>query len=326
MKERYAISLIVPVYNAERYVGKCVRSLMEQSLENIEFIFIDDNTPDGSFEVITEIVEQYPNRIQHIRLLRHSSRRGASASRNTGIEQAKGKYLSFCDADDWIDKDGIKSMVEVALSHDADIVYTDFFYTFPDKEVVKRQQIDENPKLCIRAMLTEKMHGSLCNKAYKKSLFSEHSIVFNEKADLWEDLYANVQLFYFSNKIVYLPKAFYHYVQYKSDSLSSVKNDKRLKGIFMNTSFIIDFLEKHGDTDTYKNEIQILKLAAKQTLLFTLDLNNFKKWQAIYPESNADILSFSALPLHLRIVGWFSAQEIWPVVKFWLLLKGMKKN
>ena len=109
------VSVIVPVYKVEQYIEKCVRSLMEQTMkEGIEFIFINDCTPDDSMQILESVVGEYPDRADQVVIWNNSSNVGVSESRRKGIELAKGEYIGWCDSDDWCEKEMFEKMCKVA--------------------------------------------------------------------------------------------------------------------------------------------------------------------------------------------------------------------
>lgn len=99
----YKISIIIPVYRVENYISRCCKSLFGMRFQDVEYLFVDDATPDGSIAVIESVLNEYPHRKAHVRLLTHSQNRGVACARNTGIEAATGEYIAFVDADDWIE-------------------------------------------------------------------------------------------------------------------------------------------------------------------------------------------------------------------------------
>ncbi|MEA4968038.1 MAG: glycosyltransferase family 2 protein, partial [Bacteroidaceae bacterium] len=99
------ISVIIPVYNAELYFEKCLRSLFEQTFGGIEFVFINDNTPDNSFNILENVLADYPDRKKQIKIINNKYNIGSGASRNIGLTVADGEYIVFCDSDDWCDLD-----------------------------------------------------------------------------------------------------------------------------------------------------------------------------------------------------------------------------
>ena len=121
------VSVIVPVYNVEKYIERCVRSLFEQTLDDIEYIFVDDCSPDNSISIVKSVSEDYPNRKNNIKYCIHNKNRGLTSTRNTGLAVATGDFIAHCDSDDWVTKDAYQIMYEAAISEDADMTICDFF-------------------------------------------------------------------------------------------------------------------------------------------------------------------------------------------------------
>lgn len=320
----YLISVIVPFYKVENYMERTVRSLFGQSAQEIEYIFVDDCGGDRSLSILEDLLQEYPQRQPHVRIVRNKTNLGSSESRNQGLSVATGQYIAFCDGDDWLDKDGLEEMAGLAVKENYDIIWTDFYFDWPGKERVCKQASDLDPSRCISGLLTERLHGALWNKLYKRSLFEKFKIRFNTGANLWEDLSINIQLFYRAKNVGYLPKPFYHYFQ-GGESLTRSSSLDGLEHIAVNATYIIDFLKQNAGQQ-FDDELMILKLASKQTYLFGRDMASLKKWKNIFPESNNSILRFSVLPVHFRILGWCVAKDIWPLPWLWLKAKGLKKR
>ena len=104
------VSVIIPVYNAGKYIERCVRSLFEQTLDDIEYIFVDDCSPDDSMDVLQKVLSEYPQRKENVTLIRHKANTGQSGARKSGMHVAKGEYIIHCDADDWVDLDMYERM------------------------------------------------------------------------------------------------------------------------------------------------------------------------------------------------------------------------
>ena len=118
------VSVIVPVYNVSKYVERCVRSLMEQTCPDIEYIFVDDATPDDSMAVLERVLEDYPQRLANVRILHNMQNQGLAKSRFIGMDEAAGEFVLHCDSDDWMEQDMVQAMLEAALAHDADNMHT----------------------------------------------------------------------------------------------------------------------------------------------------------------------------------------------------------
>lgn len=324
MNYPYQVSIIIPFYNVATFIEKSARSLLNQRFESIQYIFVDDASTDISLDLLKRLINEFPNRVEDITILENKSNLGSSGSRNKGLEIVKGKYLTFCDGDDTIDENGILEMFNAIESSKADILWTDFYYSYPDSEKLSIQAVVEDKNEFIKNLLQEKVHGALWNKLYKFSLFQDHKIKFIPNRDMWEDLYLNIQLFHFATKITYLPKAYYHYVQFNSSSLGTRNNPKKLEDILFHCQAIIEFLAANSNK-TYLNEIASLKFAAKQTLLFSTEINSFKRWITIYPEVNDQAFQTNRLPLHLKTIAWLTSQNMWGIIKIWINIKNRKQ-
>ena len=119
------VSVIIPVYGVEPFIERCARSLFEQTLEDMEFIFVDDCSPDRSVEILNKVVSEYPNR--NVSVWKQSINCGVSAVRELALSKATGEYLGFCDSDDWVDSNMYKTLVETAEAQDADVVGCGFW-------------------------------------------------------------------------------------------------------------------------------------------------------------------------------------------------------
>ena len=312
------ISVIVPVYKAETFIKRCAESLFQQTMKDgVEFIFVNDCTPDNSMQILKDVASGYPDRLHQIHYVNRSLNRGVSSSRNTGLALAKGEYIFYADADDCADSEMLADMYRAAKEHDADIVRCDFICSFSTYEQRINQNSEADPMECIKLLLSEKLHGALWTKLVKRTLYTDNEIFFYDGN--WGDLRASVQLFYYAKKITYVSKAYYHYIQYNLHSLSVKNLDKRLHDMMRQTDGIIEFLNSRNVR--MDKHIHYLKLATKQTLLFTCDKILFRKWLQIYPESNKYIWSYPSLPLHLRIVGGCTTLKLWPLIDLWIWLK-----
>lgn len=223
------VSVIIPVYNVEKYIEHCARSLMEQTLMDIEYIFVDDCTPDHSMEILQRVLTDYPERLENIRIIHHTQNSGSAAVRNTGLQIAQGEYIIHCDSDDWVEPDMYKAMYAKAKETDADIVVTDFYYECADHTSIQEQNYPDNPLFCVKKMLAGELHCGTWNKLVRKAIYVENNISFPDGVNMWEDVLTTISLCFHSAKIVYLPKAYYHYVQFNANSYTQRMSEKSLR-------------------------------------------------------------------------------------------------
>ena len=217
------VSVIIPIYKAEDYIRRCVVSLFNQSLEEMEYIFIDDESPDNSISIIEEIITEYPNRKDSCIILKNKVNLGVGESRQRGLDIAKGEYVIHCDPDDWVESTMYESMYLKALENNADMVICDFIIErIKTKTVVSQNLINFSSNHIIKELISGRIHGSLCNKLIRRELFSKFEIKFPSGLNICEDLMMCLSILKQNIIVSYIPVAFYHYDQYSNNnSLSS---------------------------------------------------------------------------------------------------------
>ena len=202
------VTVIVPVFNAEKYIHKCIQSLLDQTYKNIEIILVDD----GSTDRCPQICDEYAAKYQQVRTI-HQKNTGVSSARNHGLEMATGTKIAFVDSDDWVQPAMIEEMVSVAEEHAADIVICDWviFEHGEEKGEAQTQAIHNSaPMEQIRDEFLMDYHPNyMCNKLFNKDLFT--GIRFPENMKYYEDMYIHAELFCRCKKAFYLAKPFYCY-------------------------------------------------------------------------------------------------------------------
>ena len=215
------VSVLVPIYNVEKYIERCARSIFEQAYENLEIIFVNDCTPDNSVGVLRKVLAEYPNRIAQTQIINHEKNLGLAGARLTGLKTSTGKYIQNIDSDDYIDKNMISDMVALAEQENADITICDFMYVYTNK----KEHIYVNPPLdplsCLECVLVGIVHSSVCNKLIRRDLFINNRIHQFVGLDLREDFSVLYKLVYYCKRIAYLPKAYYYYRQNASSMVNN---------------------------------------------------------------------------------------------------------
>ena len=170
------MSVIIPVYNVERFIVRCATSLMEQSCQNVEYIFIDDATADNSIALLRNVIGRYPDRIKDVKIVSHATNLGLPAARNTGLGIATGEYVFHCDSDDFVDADMLSELYSVAKISNADIVWCDWFLSFKKNERYMKQPEYTEPIAALKAMLCGIMKFNVWNKLVRRNLYIENNI------------------------------------------------------------------------------------------------------------------------------------------------------
>ena len=219
------ISVIITIYNSENYITPCVNSLFNQTLEEIEYIFINDATQDNSIEKLHCIIGDFPNRKPSVKIINLNKNKGVSNARRIGLENATGEYIIHCDSDDWIDKDMYERLYQKAKETDADIVGCNFRHEFSDIQYDFHQQYSDSMEENIRRLINGKIFPSLCTSLTRRKLIEESNIFFPQGLNMGEDLYFNIQLYLHAKNIVGMDWAPYHY-RHTEDS-SCVKRTRK---------------------------------------------------------------------------------------------------
>lgn len=243
------VSIIVPVYNVEKYIKRCLDSLVNQTLEDIEIIVVNDGSPDNSQLIINKYKKQYPNKIKSY----IKSNSGLSDTRNYGLKKAKAEYIAFLDSDDWVETNIYEKMYKKAIEGNFDMVVCDLKYAGIGAEKYVSSKFKKD--LCDKQEIKESMidiYPAVWNKLYDRKLF-ETNIRF--KKDVWyEDVEFIHRLYPYINSIGVVKEPLIYYFQ-REGSITSTYNNK-LYNYIDNLNGIIDFYKEKGFYDEYKKELE----------------------------------------------------------------------
>lgn len=219
-----AISVIVPVYKAEKYIHRCLDSIINQTFKDFELILVDDGSPDRS----GEICDEYAAKDKRVKVI-HKENGGVASARQCGIDAATGEYTIHADPDDWMELDMLKCMYNAIKEDNADLLITDFYFNKENKEIYCKQPIRSlKQEDILKSALTE-LHGSMCNKLLKTSIYKENNIKFIESIDFCEDVLFWLQILQSQNlKINHLQKAFYHYDLFSNNCSITRKGSQKM--------------------------------------------------------------------------------------------------
>lgn len=214
------ISVIIPIYKAEKYIERCVRSLMEQTIEeDIEFIFINDCTPDNTLIVLNKTLIEYPHRLQQIRILHNPFNMGPHNSRLRGINEAKGDYIGFCDADDWISPTMYKKMLNATDNCTKDIIVSNYIEEKKTGDSTFTLQSFEHPHDALANMHNwHKFSWAMWNQLIRREIIKEE-IQHIYPTKFREDTYLMMRCYFMAKSIAYIPEALYHYNLLGTESL-----------------------------------------------------------------------------------------------------------
>lgn len=324
------ISVIIPVYNVEHFVERCVTSIMNQTYtEDVECIIVNDCTPDRSMEIVEKVIAKYNGLIQ-FKLLHHEYNRGIAAVRNTGLDAAIGDYVIYIDSDDYCEPDMLEKMYTKAIVEDADIVIADFWRTYETCEIYSLQKVPETVVGRIKALLTGTLSWAMWNRMYRRSLFIKNHIKNVEGIDYGEDFLLNIYLHYYAMKVVHVPYAFVHYVESNTSSYTKAMSLKSLQCVLKREKVVMSFCDNLG----LKQELIPYLLGMRMFNRFTLLLHSKgslqKEWNVLYydiPLSFAFryLLTSNLVSLYWKIPLFFaSLKMLMPfnlMRKLWIMLR-----
>ncbi len=309
-----SLSVIIPIYRVEGFIGRCAESLMCQTLkEGVEFIFVDDATPDGSMRVLQEVLNHHPERKGQVSILHHKQNLGLPAARNTGLSVAQGKYIFHCDSDDYVESNMLEVLLEMAEKEEADFVWCDWYLTFTEGERYMSQPAYVTPMEILRAMLSGGMKYNVWNKLVRRSLYTDNDIQFPAGYGMGEDM-TMIRLAACASRVAYVPRAFYHYVKTNANAFSQTYSERHLQELQHNVNETVHFiLDRYGKE--WNREVAFLKLEAKFSFLISDGKGGeYRRWTAWYPEANAYILHNTYVSVRSRMIQWFAAHN-----QFWLV-------
>lgn len=297
------LSVIIPIYNVSAYIERCVRSLMLQTLtEGIEYLFINDCTPDDSMQKLQQVLNEYPHRRDQVRIIEMERNSGQAAVRTRGIKEARGEYIIHCDSDDWVEPLMYDSLIKKAIETDADIVSSAAYVHRKEGVSIQKEPYDEVSGQTVMRNLWQKpcLSVALWNKVVRRSIFMDNQIFPFEGINVGEDSGLMLRVFYHAKKIICLDNAFYHYDLTRETSISHRKKEERWQDAKRVITLVDEYYQKKPDYKDFLLGLSFLKFQFKTDFIF--DKGNLREWKNSFPEVNHDILKFRLLPLKTRLV------------------------
>lgn len=316
------VSVIVPVYCVERYIARCARSLFEQTLADIEYIFIDDASPDNSIEIIQKILEQYDYRKSQVHFYRMDHNSGLASVRKFGILHASGDYVYCCDSDDWVVSTACEKMYNTAIEQCSEAVLCDYFLTDGNNNRYELSGYVPDKDKCIRRLMLGKGVLTHWNKLFKRELYED---IYFPTDSMGEDYCMIIQLLLSCSKISYVNEALYNYYR-NPESITSTKLIDRHKILnnfhqsFHNMEILSLFLEEHGFLSEYESEVNAMKLYQKNLLFKIINQKGmFALWKNAFPELGFSILFDRNVLLKERVKYFIITTRLYPLIS-WIFI------
>ena len=301
------VTILMPIYKVEQYLEKTLTSVFTQTYNNIDYVFVNDCSPDNSLKVLTDTISKFGIASERYVIVNHQHNEGIAVSRSDCIAKATGDYVYFVDSDDWVEPDAVEKMVEASLGGTVDLVGCDFAKDFLSGEVTFHH---ENYSTSCRENLLKCLNYEIGTVLWKilirRSLFNH--ITIKPHIDIVEDYIISIKLYYYAHNFVSIPQAFYHYVQYNQARVSL----QTLWSVRMHIEGVKEieaFCREKGLYDDYvEQQLNLRKFNIKSNFL-TKHLLDYDASKNTFPEAS-----------HVWIKMGYSRKER---LKFWLAEYGM---
>lgn len=275
--ENKKVSILVPVYGVEKYIERCVRSLFEQTYENIEYVFVDDCTKDKSIEILNSVLAEYPNRKKQAKILHHDKNRGLSAARNTALDASTGNYLMHVDSDDYLRKDAISLLVARINQKSSQVLIFSYSIVKSDGVYPVPLQV-ENKVSLINNYLSNRIPASMWNKFYDSEFYKATEVRSEEGINQGEDYVVVPRIIYKAERIDWLEDTLYYYEQSNVSSYSNNINETSINNMKRADDLLFGFFINVEDKDKFARSLKVLYA---RSALFLLKTGNRESWSKI---------------------------------------------
>lgn len=315
MNQSIKVSILMPVYKVEQYLKKTLSSIFTQTYQNIDYVFVNDCSPDNSLQVLKDTITKHGIEESRYTIINHELNEGIAVSRADCIANAKGGYVLFVDSDDWIEPDMVQTLLDATDNGEIDIVGSDIAVDHLDgKTTYHHEKYAETCRENLIKCLNYDINTVLWKLLIRRSLFDNFTIT--PHVDIVEDYIISVKLYYYAKSFRAVPKAMYHYVQYNQARVSlqlrrSINN--HIKGVQEVEAFC---REKGIYDDVVEEKLLLRKFNIKSNFL-TKQLRDIDAYKNVFPEANR---VWRKMPYSRkeRIKFWFAEKRLYFVFKLLL--------
>lgn len=301
------VSILVPIYGVEKYIERCAVSLFEQTYKNIEYIFVDDCGTDNSIGILKDVINRYPRRKEHTRIIRHARNRGLAAARNTAVKEATGVFICHVDSDDWINERFLEVLMQKQIETQADIVKGGNIMYLP--KGTKRRAIsgfDNNRDYTLK-LIAKQTPSSIWGGVIRKSLYTKYGISAIEGVNLGEDYCVTPRLAYYASKLTFVEDCNYNYECRNVDSYTYTYSQAKEEQAILAWKLINEFCMDKG-TDFQKAAVVSLvqmrfmfyKTAIKDNITPSWRVEELRKLVLNSSEDLSSIPIADRILLHIR--------------------------
>lgn len=319
------VTVVIPVYNTRKYIERCARSLFEQSLQDMEYIFINDCTPDDSMSILKRVINDYPNKKSQIQIYTMPTNSGQAAVRSKGIQMATGDYIIQCDSDDWVDVDLYEKLYSQALQTGADIVVCDIKNIYQTHSVVcYNPDFTLSAKDTIKKLYKKYFHLSTANKLVRRSIIVDNQLLPYEGINMWEDNGLMYRVFYYAQGLSQIRGSYYNYNRCNEGAITFGYGKGAVNQMINSAQLLTDFFQSKPDSSEFVECVNFIQYLAKINLI-TSDFSDIKQFNLVFPNTKCPPKGFdrNAFSIKGKIRLFFVEWHL--MWLFILIFKLMKK-
>ncbi len=316
------VSLLILVHNAEAHIEKCVRSLFAQSYADVEYVFVDDASPDGSMGIVERVLEDFPDRRAQTKIVTNPHNLGIAASRNAALDNASGEYVLFVDSDDRLDLRAVELLAAKAAQEDADMVVYDSYTVYNGMKRLRAETFPEGRQEYIRALLYRRARAAMWSKLIRRELFTAHRLRFVPGMNYGEDYYLSPMLAYHARKVVRLAEPLYYYLRHPA-SISYALSSAKADNVIMAADMLERFFTEGPDAEVYRPMMGMMKIMNKLVILQAGNVETWKHVEGLYDDVN---YSGFGLQARQRLILWLHRHRLWTAMRAYLALARLLKR
>lgn len=319
------ISICVPIYGVQSYISRCAKSILEQSYSNIEYVFVDDSSPDLSMYILKSEILKYPQRIASCKIIRHNKNRGLAAARNSAVENATGEFLMWVDSDDYIDKDAVKLLVENQNLSGSDIVSFNSYAEYSNRIRLLKTPDFRDPADMAGKVISRSVPVCIWGRLIRTSLYKTNNVLVKEGCNVGEDYQVLPMLAYYASKVSTVNLFLYHYNCGNNGSYTASFNLSMYQDTWRSYEVLYSFFCDKGPF--YLSNLNNGKICILLDFVIRcseIDDEKFYK-DNLYPHlKELKYSDLSTIPLYKKLICCVSFS--WYLVRLYVLLSFMIKR
>lgn len=290
------VSILVPVYNVEKYFYRCLVSLFEQDFESIEYVFVNDASQDSSMEILKNVIDKYPKRKKYVKIVNHSRNMGLAVARRTAVQHASSDYIVHIDSDDCIDVDMISKMYELVTHNNCDIVLSNTLIEYKNCKLNFSAENVIDKFSYLSDLLTRKSIFTIWGKLLKKSIIIDNNLYAEAGINNGEDYQVYPRIVYYANVIGSVNATYYYNKCNQSSYTNSIShkgiNDIIISQRILNTFFLTD----------NRIDISIVEASSMMTIISLLSVSPLNEYSFIFSSFTKIDYRNSHISLSYRIL------------------------